>query len=291
MLQFVFNIIFNFSIMGIVACSFYIYYKATNYFHVAHAVSILISAYAFYFLESIQNQLALSFFVSVLLAGMLGLIIHRLYGAIAESKSKGIFILVFSLGLLLVIENLLTIAFDESIKRTNLCGNCSAFLINNNFLSVTVGQIFIISIGAATILCCLIFWFYSKFGLYSRAISESRELTDILDMPVVKTLNHLAIASAMLAGIAGVLTVVDSGITPNSGLLILLPGIIAVIVGGMHSMLSTISGALFVSSVYASANYFIDSKWSHFVLYSLLIALLLIKPKGLLFLKLRGEEG
>lgn len=291
MLQFLFNIIFNFSIMGIVACSFYIYYKATNYFHVAHAVSILAGAYAFYFLESIQNQLALSFFGSVLLAGMLGLIVHGLYGAIAESKSKGIFILVFSLGLLLVIENLLTIAFDESIKRTNLCESCSSFLINNNFLSVTIGQIFIISIGAATIFCCLTFWFYSKFGLYSRAISESRELADILDMPVVKTLNHLAIASAMLAGIAGVLTVVDSGITPNSGLLILLPGIIAVIVGGMHSMLSTVSGALFVSSVYASANYFIDSKWSHFVLYSLLVALLLIKPKGFLFLKLRGEEG
>ena len=291
MLQFLFNIIFNFSIMGIVACSFYIYYKATNYFHVAHAVSILISAYAFYFLESVQSRLALSFFGSVLLAGVLGLIIHRLYGAIAESKSKGIFILVFSLGLLLVIENLLTIAFDESIKRTNLCEGCNAFLINNNFLSATVGQINIVAVGAVNIFFCLIFWFYSKFGLYSRAISESSELTDILDIPVVKTLDRLAVASAMLAGVAGVLTVVDSGITPNSGLLILLPGIIAVVVGGMHSMLSTISGALFVASVYASANYFIDSKWSHFVLYSLLLALLLIKPKGLLFLKLRGEEG
>lgn len=291
MLQFLFNIIFNFSIMGIVACSFYIYYKATNYFHVAHAVSILISAYAFYFLESVQSRLALSFFGSVLLAGALGLIIHRLYGAIAESKSKGIFILVFSLGLLLVIENLLTIAFDESIKRTNLCEGCNSFLINNNLLSATVGQITIVAVGTATIFFCLIFWFYSKFGLYSRAISESRELTDILDIPVVKTLNRLAVASAMLAGVAGVLTVVDSGITPNSGLLILLPGIIAVVVGGMHSMLSTILGALFVASVYASANYFIDSKWSHFVLYSLLLALLLIKPKGLLFLKLRGEEG
>ena len=88
-----------------------------------------------------------------------------------------------------------------------------------------------------------------------------------------------------IAGLAGVLAAGLLGLTPTIGANLIMPSFVAIIVGGLGSLVGTLLGGLMIGVVSGVTAVFWPSA-TEAVIYVMMALVLLIRPRGLL-----GEEG
>jgi branched-chain amino acid transport system permease protein len=88
-----------------------------------------------------------------------------------------------------------------------------------------------------------------------------------------------------LAGLAGVLASGMLGLQPNIGDNLIMPSFVAIIVGGLGSLPGTLLGGLLIGVATGVTTVFFPSA-SEAVMYVMMAAVLIVRPRGLL-----GEEG
>ena len=125
----------------------------------------------------------------------------------------------------------------------------------------------------------------TRIGLRIRAGTLDLETVATLGVNVrnLRTFNFAL--GCLLAGLSGVLAAGQIGLNPNMGDDLLLPSFIAIIVGGVGSLIGTLFGGLLIGMAAALTTVFYPSA-SEAVIYGIMMAVLLIRPRGLM-----GEEG
>ena len=94
-----------------------------------------------------------------------------------------------------------------------------------------------------------------------------------------------ALGSA-LAGLAGILSALDVDMTPGMGMNIFMLGLAAVIVGGIRSMSGVALGSILIGAAQQFGAWYTSSKWQDVIVFSVLLAFLLVLPQGLMGKKL-----
>jgi len=97
------------------------------------------------------------------------------------------------------------------------------------------------------------------------------------------------VLSGILAGLAGVRIVSDTGIHPHAGLTITLSAAVAVILGGGRSFEGTILAALALALVQTLTEWFLSAQWKEGITFLLLIVVLLWRTEGIVAFNLRPE--
>jgi branched-chain amino acid transport system permease protein len=88
------------------------------------------------------------------------------------------------------------------------------------------------------------------------------------------------VASA-LAGLAGAFTAYDTGMVPDTGSKLLFITMVAVIFGGTRNvLLGSLTGSLILGLITAFAGFYFQ-EWVTVTVFALLIALLVLRPRGL----------
>jgi branched-chain amino acid transport system permease protein len=121
----------------------------------------------------------------------------------------------------------------------------------------------------------------TRTGLAIRAVAENQDAAQLLGIGVQKIYIVTFAASAVLAGIAGILLGGLFNISPDMGTEPLLRAFIVVVFGGLGSLPGTIVGAYAVGMIEAFASYYIGIYWTPVVLFLVLIAVLAVRPTGL----------
>jgi branched-chain amino acid transport system permease protein len=121
----------------------------------------------------------------------------------------------------------------------------------------------------------------TRTGLAIRAVAENRDAAQLFGIGVQKIYIVTFAASAVLAGVAGILLGGLFNISPDMGTDPLLRAFIVVVFGGLGSLPGTIVGAYAVGMIEAFASYYIGIYWTPVVLFLVLIAVLAIRPTGL----------
>ncbi len=157
--------------------------------------------------------------------------------------------------------------------------------ISTQFFFLTGYRLFIIGIVAIAVAALFVFLRFSRMGMRIRAGTLDLETVAALGINVrlLRSLNFGV--GIFLAGLAGVLAGGQIGLNPNMGDDLLLPAFIAIIVGGVGSLIGTLLGGLIIGVAAAVTTVFYPAG-SEVVIYVIMILVLLIRPRGLL-----GEEG
>jgi branched-chain amino acid transport system permease protein len=121
----------------------------------------------------------------------------------------------------------------------------------------------------------------TRTGLAIRAVAENQDAAQLFGIGVQKIYIVTFAASAVLAGVAGILLGGLFNISPDMGTDPLLRAFIVVVFGGLGSLPGTIVGAYAVGIIEAFASYYIGIYWTPVVLFLVLIAVLAIRPTGL----------
>ncbi|MGA8613326.1 MAG: branched-chain amino acid ABC transporter permease [Xanthobacteraceae bacterium] len=126
---------------------------------------------------------------------------------------------------------------------------------------------------------------HTRLGIRIRAGTLDLETVSVLGVNV-RVLRNLNFGLGIyLAGLAGVLAVGMLGLQPNIGDNLIMPSFIAIIVGGLGSLPGTLAGGILIGVVSGVTTVFLPAA-SEAVIYVMMAAVLIVRPRGLL-----GEEG
>ncbi|MEO8715457.1 MAG: branched-chain amino acid ABC transporter permease [Acetobacteraceae bacterium] len=221
--------------------------------------------------------------VSPLIVGVIGLILERTIIRPLYSRDP-VYSLLLTFGLAFIIQDVCrTVWGPNGLPLTPPASINQP--ISSQFFFLTGYRVFIIAIVVLAVAALFSFLRYSRMGMRIRAGTLDLETVAALGINVRLLRSFNFGLGIFLAGLAGVLAGGQIGLNPNMGDDLLLPAFIAIIVGGVGSLIGTLIGGILIGVAAALTTVFYPAG-SEVVIYLIMILVLLVRPRGLL-----GEEG
>jgi branched-chain amino acid transport system permease protein len=153
------------------------------------------------------------------------------------------------------------------------------------YFFLTGYRVFMVVLVSAVVAALFVILNYTRLGIRIRAGTLDLETVSALGVNV-RVLRNLNFGLGIyLAGLAGVLAVGMLGLQPTIGDNLIMPSFIAIIVGGLGSLPGTLAGGILIGVVSGVTTVFLPAA-SEAVMYVMMAAVLIVRPRGLL-----GEEG
>jgi len=285
--QLIINIVVNAASICLVAISFSLIYSVSKFFHFAHAAVITFSAYTgFAIFNWLSFPLYISIPISIALAGLLGWLMNKaIYSPMRSKGTTPLILLLTSLGLYIVIQNIVSFVFGDDTKiLRHMDIESSLDFIGAN---ITVIQLTTICIAIIIMIALSIFVGKTKYGLRLRAVACDEDLARISGISIQKIHGMAFFWGSCLAGLSGLFAALDTGMTPTMGLPMLLMGVVVTIVGGAGSIRGIALASLLLAVCQQITAWKWGSQWQEMVAFLILIVFLLAKPEGLQGNKIR----
>ncbi len=275
----------------LLAAGLYLIYMVAQIYHIALASMMVWGAYSFFLLQTFGLPTGLSFALAVVSAGVAGIGSYFLLKPFIQRKQT-LLALLFSAALWLACEAGISIIFGSEGKFLTV-----GVLPTYHFLGLTVTQVGFWSLitGAVTVLLAGFVLFLLPVGRTLRAVRQHPECANVIGIREKKVqLGVFFVASAM-AGLIGILTAMNSVLTPGAGNDLIILALIALLVGGVHDFRGTVLATLLVVIIpecLFTANwgdFSVSSSWRMFLVFFLALFLLFLRPKGLFSTSLRSS--
>jgi branched-chain amino acid transport system permease protein len=226
-------------------------------------------------------RLYLSWGVSCLLTGTVSLALYRgLYVHIRQRARSPLIMLVATLGILLAIIALLTILFQATARPLPEAFGSQPWAIGG--ATIKGFNVFAIGVAIVGFLGLLLLLKRTAFGKAVRAIGDDEEVSKVVGINTTAIIASVFFIGAVFAALAGLLSGHDTAIQSRMGLLLLLKGWIASVVGGMGNLYGAILGGFTLGIVEQFGIWDLAGEWKDAISFILLILFLSFWPKGML---------
>ncbi len=273
------------SMYALLALGMTIVYGILRLINFAHGAFVMLGAFALYFLLNIYGvPLWAALIITVLLGGALGVI----YDVVGFRKVKGkeeLALLITSLGIYIFIENSAKLAFSPQSYAFHAP---EIFYIRYNIGGVTVSliDIFTIASSIAITIGFELFIRKTKLGIAMRATAENIDVAKMMGIDVERVILFAFIAGTAIAAFTGFMWATKySSIQYNIGFMIGVKAFVAVVIGGLGSVLGSMLGGYILGiSEMLSVGLLPPglSSYRNAVVFGLLIIMLIFRPYGLL---------
>lgn len=253
-----------------------------NTINFAQGAFMALSAYFAYTLEphlGFWGALA----VAPLLAGVLGLLVEvflvrRLY------KRDPLYSLLLTFGLALIMQDVIRtiwgatgvpLAIPESLGHP----------LSNTYFFLTGYRLFVVAValvGTAVLFAVLR---YTRLGIRIRAGNADLETVSALGVNIYLLRSANFVIGIVFAGVAGILAAGQLGLDPTMGDGLLMPAFVAIVVGGVGSLLGSLLGGLLIGVASGITTAYFPAA-SEAVIYLIMGLMLVVRPRGLM-----GQEG
>ncbi len=278
------------SLYALCALGWGLIYGTTLHFHVAHGAVFTLAAYYAYAGQKLLGlPLAVAVTGAIAAAALSGMLIDfAIYQPLERRGAIRTTLFIASLGLLILIENLLAIIFTPDPLRMDVGPLADAVQIGPVFLT----RLHLVSVATAIFgfLGLVAFLKYSLWGRAIRAVSSSPEMarTVGIDLRRVHLLTY-AVGSAISAP-AGILLAMDVGVEPYRGTTFVLLASVAVIMGGIGSIPGALLGALFLALLENLGVWKIPSEWQSTISFGVFLVFIVVRPRGFFGRKIQSAE-
>ena len=227
------------------------------------------------------SKLYLSWAVSCLLAGAVGLALYRgLYVYMRERARSPLIMIVASLGILLAITAATSIVFESAPRPLPDAFGSQPWKIWGG--SIKGFNVFTIGVALAGFAALLLLLGKTAFGKAVRAIGDDEEVSKVVGINTTVVIAIVFFTGAVYAAAAGVLSGHDTAIQPRMGLLLLLKGWIASVVGGIGNLYGAVVGGFALGMIEQFGIWDLAGEWKDVISFVVLILFLSFWPKGLL---------
>lgn len=242
---------------GLAGLGFAIIFRTAKELHFAFGVTIAIGGYAAYTFAGAGLPVLVAFVLAVALCALFGVAVRSL----AYRRLTHDAVLLFSFGLTIVLENVIQIIYGPAdlVLRNEALNEIVQLSPGTGFVAQLVHLL-----GPVVLLVAFLatggLLYRTKTGIGLVAVIRDQEMAELVGVRVERMkLLAYAIGSG-LAGLAGVLTVVGSGVRPTLGFQLILYGFIATILAGDRFVNAAIWGLLLgvgqsITAVWLPAHY------------------------------------
>ncbi|HEY1461166.1 MAG TPA: branched-chain amino acid ABC transporter permease [Casimicrobiaceae bacterium] len=247
--------------------------------NLAHGSFYMIGAYMAFALAESLGSLWLALPVGIVLAAALGLIIEwllisRLY------RRDHLHQVLLTFGLILVFEELRSIALGDDVHSVPIPALLSASLPLTDTLSYPVYRLFIS--GVCIALAAAMYWTLQKtrLGARIRAAASNPEMAQSLGLDI-RWIHALVFATGVaLAALAGMIAAPVSSVFPGMGNQVLIVCFVVVVIGGIGSLRGALVAALLIGFCDTFGKVLFP-EFAGIAVYLLMAGVLLFRPAGL----------
>ena len=157
--------------------------------------------------------------------------------------------------------------------------------LSSEYFFLTGYRLFMVLVVTIAVVGLFLILGRTRLGIRIRAGTLDLETVSVLGVNVRFLRNMNFGLGIYLAGLAGVLAVGQLGLQPTLGSSLIMPSFVAIIIGGLGSLPGTLLGGLLIGVASGVTTVFFPSA-TEAVIYVMMAAVLMIRPRGLL-----GEEG
>jgi amino acid/amide ABC transporter membrane protein 1, HAAT family (TC 3.A.1.4.-) len=253
-----------------------------NTINFAQGAFMALAAYFAYTLEpSLGFWGALA--VAPLLAGVLGLVvevflIRRLY------KRDPLYSLLLTFGLALIMQDVIRTVWGANGVPLSIPESLGHPLSQTYFF-LTGYRLFVVAValvGTAVLFAVLR---YTRLGIRIRAGNADLETVSALGVNIYLLRTANFVIGIVFAGVAGILAAGQLGLEPTMGDGLLMPAFVAIVVGGVGSLLGSLLGGLLIGVASGITTAYFPAA-SEAVIYLIMGLMLVVRPRGLM-----GQEG
>jgi branched-chain amino acid transport system permease protein len=254
----------------------------SNVINFAHGNFLALGGYLAYTLSPTLGYWG-ALLVAPLLTALIGLVVERLMIRRVYNRDP-VYSLLLTFGFAFVMQDVARYVWGPNGLPLGLPDFLSR-PISDSLFFVTWYRVFMVAVVIVTVLGLFGFLRYTRVGVRIRAGTLDLETVASLgvNISLLRTFNFAL--GCLLAGLSGVLAAGQIGLNPNMGDDLLMPSFIAIIVGGVGSLIGTLFGGLLIGMAAALTTVFYPSA-SEAVIYAIMMIVLLVRPRGLM-----GEEG
>lgn len=221
--------------------------------------------------------------LSPFLAGIVGLFVERvlirpLYGR------DPLFSLLLTFGLAMIIQDLIRTFWGA----TGLPFQVPAALdhpLSQVYFFVTGYRIFLVILALLATAAVFALLRYSRVGVRIRAGNADLETVSALGINIYRLRAVNFGLGILLAGLAGVLAAGRLGLTPTMGASLIMPSFVAIIVGGVGSLVGSLLGGIIIGIAAGIMTTYYPAA-SEVIIYVIMTVVLILRPRGLM-----GQEG
>ena len=203
-----------------------------------------------------------------------------LYVYMRERSRSPLIMLVASLGILLAITAATTIVFQSAPRPLPDAFGTSPLTVAG--ANIKGFNVFTIGVALAGFVGLLLLLKMTAFGKAVRAIGDDEEVSKVVGINTTVIIAAVFFIGAMYAAMAGLLSGHDTAIQPRMGLLLLLKGWIASVVGGLGNLYGAIVGGFALGMIEQFGIWDLAVEWKDVISFVLLILFLSFWPNGLL---------
>lgn len=268
-------------IFALIAVGLSLVYGVTEIINVTHGIFLLLGGYFGYWLWALYG-------VSPFLALPLVLVANFLIGFTLEKFIFGRVIgedillsLLATFGVTLIIFNLMLNVWSADYRSISLSMGTVEI---PGVVTLPIVDVVILAVSITSVALLYVLLEYTEIGYQIRASAQDKDAAELMGINVPRIYAITFGLGIGLAGVSGVLLAIVTPISPVQHGSYLLIAFIVVVLGGVGSVVGSLSGGLALGLVQSFSTMYLGSGFKEVILFTVLVVALLVKPD------IRSEE-
>jgi branched-chain amino acid transport system permease protein len=251
--------------------------------NLAHGSFYMIGAYLAYWLSEKTGSLALAVAVALPASLMLGWLVERFAISFLYQRDH-LHQVLLTYGLILIFNELQRILWGNDVHGVVLPAALVGVVQLTELQSYPVYRLFISAVCILVAVGMYLVIHGTRIGMMIRAGSSNREMVQLLGIDVGRLFSIVFSAGAALTALAGMLAAPINSVYPGMGESILIISFVVVVIGGIGSIKGAFIGSMMIGLADTFGKVMVP-ELSSMVVYALMAAVLLWRPRGLFGVK------
>jgi branched-chain amino acid transport system permease protein len=243
----------------------------------AHGEFLMVGGMVTWFLVSAGVNFFVALFGAMIVVGALGFIVERgLFRFTLDRPMNGF---IMSIGLSVILQHVVIRIFNE-VQKTIPDPVGQVWVIGG--VNIIAMRAIVVAITAIVVAVTYFGISRSRYGIALRASIADQDTAALMGIPVRKYVTGVFIYGSLLAGLGGALMIALFPITPFTGSVVIIRGFAVSLIGGLGNVGGAVVGGLLLGLVDGLSAGYGSPEWTDAYSLVLRIAVLIIRPQGLL---------
>jgi branched-chain amino acid transport system permease protein len=243
----------------------------------AHGEFLMVGGMVTWFLVNAGLNFFVALFGAMILVGALGFVAERgLFRFTLDRPMNGF---IMSIGLSVILQHVVIRIFNE-VQKTIPDPVGQVWVVGG--VNIIAMRAIVVAITAIVVALTYFGISRSRYGVALRASIADQETAALMGIPVRKYVTGVFVYGSVLAGLGGALMIALFPITPFTGSVVIIRGFAVSLIGGLGNVGGAVVGGLLLGLVDGLSAGYGSPEWTDAYSLVLMIAVLIIRPQGLL---------